>query len=72
MGFWLVERTLERRLVVKIVEKRDAATLLPIIRGCVVPGSTVLNDCWRAFNGIESELGLEYGKLIIRSTTWIL
>ena len=59
--FGLVERTLERRLVVKVVEKRDAATLLPIIRGCVLPGSTVLTDCWRAYNGIESELGLEHG-----------
>jgi hypothetical protein len=29
--FGLVERTPERRLVVKIVEKRDAATLLPIV-----------------------------------------
>mgnify|MGYP003430943711 CR=1 FL=1 len=59
--FGLVERTLERRLVVKVVEKRDAATLLPIIRGCVLPGSTVLTDCWRAYNGIESKLGLEHG-----------
>jgi hypothetical protein len=31
--FGLVERTPERRLVVKIVKKRDAANLLPIILG---------------------------------------
>jgi len=58
--FGLVERTPERRLVVRIVEKRDAATLLPIIRSSVLEGSIVLTDCWRAYNGIQSELGLAH------------
>jgi hypothetical protein len=58
--FGLVERTPERRLVVKIVEKRDAATLLAIIRSSVLNGSIILTDCWRAYNGIESELGVAH------------
>ena len=59
--FGLVERTPERKLVVRVVEKRDAETLLPIIRNCVLEGSIVLTDCWRAYNGISTQLGLTHG-----------
>ena len=59
--FGMVERTDERKLVLKIVEKRDAATLLPIIKSSVIEGSIVLTDCWRAYNRIQEELGLIHG-----------
>ena len=34
--------------------KRDATTLLPIIQQHVAPGTTIITDCWRAYNGLQS------------------
>ena len=34
--------------------KRDAATLLPIISQYVEPGTTIITDCWRAYSGLQS------------------
>ena len=36
-----------------IVEKRDARTLIPILRRFVRPGSIVISDMWKACNRIE-------------------
>ena len=60
--FGMVERTPERKLVLKVVEKRNAETLLPIIKRkrYVLEGLIVLTDCWRAYNGIN-ELVFEHG-----------
>ena len=33
-------------------EDRSAATLLPINANSVLPGSNVLSDLWRAYNGV--------------------
>ena len=60
-GFLVWLRTDERKLVLKIVEIRDAATVLPIIKSSVIEGSIVLTDCWRAYNRIQEELGLIHG-----------
>ena len=38
------------------VEKRDAATLLPIIEKVVRPGSIVYSDEWRAYRQIQPKL----------------
>lgn len=32
------------------VETRDAATLLAILKECVLPGTTVVRDCWKVYN----------------------
>ena len=32
------------------VEKRDSATLIPIILEKVKPGSTIISDCWKSYN----------------------
>ena len=36
-----------------VVEKRDARTLIPILRRFVRPGSLIISDCWRAYTRIE-------------------
>lgn len=37
------------------VPSRDAATLIPIIKEYVRPGTTIMLDCWRACDSLESE-----------------
>lgn len=32
------------------VDKRDSATLIPIIVSNISPGTTIVSDCWRAYN----------------------
>ena len=36
------------------VPNRSAATLLPIIRDSILPGTTVMSDLWRAYGGINA------------------
>ena len=42
------------------VEKRDAATLLPIIERIVRLGSTVHSDEWAAYRKIQQKLNLDH------------
>ena len=35
------------------VQKRDAETLLNLIRSHVAPGTQIWSDCWRAYMGID-------------------
>lgn len=32
------------------VETRDATTLLATLKECVLPGTTIVRDCWKAYN----------------------
>lgn len=36
------------------VERRDAGILLPLIQCYILPGTTIVSDCWRAYGGIEN------------------
>ena len=36
-----------------VVEKRDAKTLIPIIRRLIRPGSIIISDLWKAYIRIE-------------------
>lgn len=35
------------------VEKRDEATLLPIIQKWIEPGTIIVSDCWKAYCNLE-------------------
>jgi len=35
------------------VSDRSAATLIPIIKRWILPGTTVLSDCWKAYSSLE-------------------
>ena len=45
---------------VEIVERRNAATLFPIIQSVCLDGSIIHSDEWKAYQKIQSELGLEH------------
>ena len=51
MGFWGVDTTTKEVFLV-CVERRDAETLLPIIREKIAPGTTIVSDLWAAYNTI--------------------
>ena len=37
------------------VEDRSADTLIPIIKGNVLPGTTIISDCWKAYSRLSEE-----------------
>ncbi|KAK2549411.1 hypothetical protein P5673_030084 [Acropora cervicornis] len=37
------------------VERRDKDTLLPIIRGQVLPGTHVMSDLWKCYDCLQNE-----------------
>ena len=37
------------------VEDRSAATLIPIIKKWVKPGTKIMSDCWKAYSSLEEE-----------------
>jgi hypothetical protein len=44
-----VEKTDECNFLALVVEKRDAATLLPLIRKYIAPGYTIYSDKWAVY-----------------------
>ena len=37
------------------VEDRNADTLIPIIKKHVLPRTTIISDCWKAYSRLEEE-----------------
>jgi transposase-like protein len=48
------------RVFMVSVEDRKRATLLPIIRDWILPGTTIISDCWKAYDCLQD---LEYEHL---------
>ena len=45
----------ELRLEICTDNKRDRATLIPLIKRHVAPGTLIITDCWAAYNSLEQE-----------------
>ena len=56
--FGVLERLSKKRFVVPLSgdrgENRDRATLWPMIREYILPGSIVYSDCWKAHDGLDN------------------
>uniref|UniRef100_A0A0L8HD62 ISXO2-like transposase domain-containing protein n=1 Tax=Octopus bimaculoides TaxID=37653 RepID=A0A0L8HD62_OCTBM len=63
MFVWLfagIERISKRRFVVPLIgQKRDKATLLPLIQKCIKPGSVIYSDSGAAYKDIQT-LGYQH------------
>jgi hypothetical protein len=55
-----------------MVNRRDAATLLPIIQNVTRPGGIIHSDQWRAYHGIQQQLGLQHRTVNRRVTFWMI
>lgn len=56
-GQWIfggIERETGKAFLIP-VEKRDAKTLLAIIKEWIRPGTTIISDCWKAYDCLEDE-----------------
>ena len=47
-GNW--KRQFTAKVLFQTVSDRSAATLIPIIKRWILPGTTILSDCWKAYN----------------------
>jgi transposase-like protein len=52
--FGMIERE-SGRVVLEAVEKRDRATLLPIIKKWVLPGTRIMSDMWKSYDTLGDE-----------------
>lgn len=50
------------RIFMVPVDKRDRATLLPIIENCILTGTTIHSDCWKAYDCL-SDVGYQHLKV---------
>ena len=44
-----------RKVLFKVVERRNCNTLLPIIKSLVAEGTMIRSNCWAAYSTLESE-----------------
>jgi len=44
-----------KKLFIECVPDRSAETLLAIIKKWIKPGTTIMSDCWKAYNCLQAE-----------------
>lgn len=44
-----------KNVFIEAVSDRTSATLLEVIRRRILPGTTIISDCWRAYNCLKDE-----------------
>lgn len=59
-----------KRCVIRIVEDRSAASLLPPVIQTVLPGSIVVTDGWYAYSGLEQH-GFRHSRVIHNRKMWV-
>ena len=45
----------EKEGLLVTIPNRNAETLFPLIKKHILPGTTIVSDCWRAYAGLEGE-----------------
>ena len=60
---------LYRQCFLRLVDKRDRTTLVPIIKECIAPGSEIWSDEWAAYRGISGilQIKLKFSKVFLTS-----
>lgn len=56
-GNWIfgaIERDSKKTFIIP-VQNRSKETLLPIIKDHILPGTTIISDCWKAYECLETE-----------------
>ncbi len=69
--FGMVERGNSNNVVLLPVQRRDAATLLPLIAQWTRRGTIIMSDMWAAYNNIAN-LGRQYTHLVVNHQVSIL
>lgn len=54
VGFGGIEQE-SKHCFFEVVEDRSVATLIPIIKKYIRPGTTILSDCWYAYSTLSTE-----------------
>lgn len=49
--------------------KVDKRTLIPIIHQYIAPGSTIISDCWKAYNTLDKSAKYHYKHLTVNHST---
>jgi transposase-like protein len=57
--FGMIERGSTKCAFFPVLD-RSAATLLPLIRDNCLPGTTIISDCWAAYNALSQDETLEH------------
>ncbi|KII69125.1 hypothetical protein RF11_08615 [Thelohanellus kitauei] len=62
--FYRAKYKLGRVLSTAHIPNRKAETLRPIVQSKFLPGTTIVSDCWRAYNTLTT-MRNEYGHLVV-------
>ena len=55
----------------KVVKRRNAATLLPIVERCLLPGSEVHTDDWGAYRGLARLPNVWRHKVVVHANNFV-